>query len=91
MKYLDIFESVINGLGVFTGLATIETILGIILLTISGVILLIRGIVALVKWIMKAKKDGKITPEELEELDSYVEKGQKEINEIISKKENLKK
>lgn len=91
MKYFGIFESLINGLGVFTGLATIQTILGIILLTISGIMLATRGIVALVKRIMKAKKDGKITPEELEELDSYVQKGQKEINEIISKKENLKK
>ena len=91
MKYFGIFESLINGLGVMFGVANIESVLGIILLILSICSIVARAIIAIVQWRKKAKADGKISEKELKELDSYVQKGQKEINEIISKKENLEK
>ena len=91
MKYFGIFESVVNGLGIMVGVASVESVLGIILLILSICSIVVRAVISIVQWRKKAKADGKISEEELKELDSYVENGQKEINEIISKKENLKK
>ena len=83
---LDSVETALNGMGVAVGLAEIETILGIILLVVNISILVARGIFKLVSWYKKAKEDGEITKEEIDEGIKIIDETKTEIEENVDKK-----
>lgn len=85
----------ISSIGVatsFTGMAISTTELSEIISIITGVlglvIVIITSIVIpVVKWFIKARKDGKIDDEEIIELCDTVENGVKKIDNSTNKKE----
>lgn len=84
----DTVETTLNGFGVAIGLAEIETILGIVLLVVNISILLTRGIFKLVAWYKEAKKDGKITKDEIDEGIKIIDETKSVIEENIDKKKD---
>lgn len=60
-------------------------LLQLIIGSVSGAITLIyflaKGVIAIVKWYNKAKKDGKIDNDELDELDNIVDDIKENIND----------
>ena len=83
---LESVETVLNSAGVAVGLAEIETILGIILLVVNISILVGRGIFKLVAWYKKAKEDGEITKEEIEEGIKIIDETKNDIDQNVDKK-----
>ena len=87
MKISSVFEIVGNGLMyVFTAVQTKE-VFQIISLALSILISIIIIVSKIVNWFKKAKADGKITKEELEELaqdlSEDIDKIKKDAEEII--------
>lgn len=79
MKWLNRLENTIIALGSAIGLANIETIMGIILLSVQVVIIITKCIVKFVNFI-KLKK--------INEAIAELERAQDEINKLLPKEEN---
>lgn len=80
----------VSATGASLSVTELQAIISIII-TIAGFIIsvLIPLVIKLVKWYKKAKKDGKIDEEELDELGQIVNQGAKDIKDGVesSKKE----
>ena len=89
MKAKDIFQ--IGGNAVMYALTATQTkeIFEIISLVLSILISLIIFISKLIEWWKKAKADGKITKEEVEEVKDIIEEGIEDLQDI-KKGENKK-
>ena len=73
-------------------LNSVESITSIICMVIGLLITIISAIVLpLIKWYKKAKLDGKIDEEEVEELGKILDNGVKELESSLPKKEKEKK
>lgn len=88
MKDNNILSWCLTGIsGLFTWIQDNE-----IMQIISLCVTILSGVVSLAfniyKWVKKAKKDGKITEEEIDELASLVEDGLNPLKDITNKKED---
>ena len=96
---MNVKNFLISSIGVatsFTGMAISTTQLSEIISIITGVLGLIIVIVTsiiipLVKWFIKAKKDGKIDDEEIIEACDIIENGAEKINASQNTKKGDKK
>lgn len=68
-----------------------EDILRMICLILTAISTLISIITSIMLWYKKAKADGKITIDELEELKNISEEGKKQIQTIINKEKESNK
>lgn len=84
-KVFEYVETALNGVGVAYGLDNIKTVLGIIVLSINIVILVTRGVLKFIAWYKKAKEDGEITKEEIEEGLKILDETKKDIDQNVDK------
>lgn len=85
-----ILGNFVTGLGLVS-LQDVESIVGIICLVVGCLITITSGvIIPLIKWWKNAKADGKITAEELEELQKELESAKKTIEDLTNKEETNK-
>ena len=78
----------ISGVGASLSVTELQAIISIIVTVLGFVIsVLIPLVIKLVKWYKKAKKDGKIDEQELDELGQIINQGAKDIKNESSKKE----
>lgn len=71
-----IIGTILSGIGTSLSLDELQTIISIIFTCIGGLIVIISSVVIpFVKWLKKAKEDGVITKEELEEGKKIIEDG----------------
>ena len=84
-----IFGTLISTMGLAISTEQLEQIISIACSVTGVIIVLITSlIIPLVKWYKEAKKDGKITKEELEEGKQIVSDG---VNEVKDKIDDIKK
>lgn len=71
----------ISSVGVFANVGEVESIVSIIC-SIVGLLITLTAVVIIpvVKWWIKAKEDGKITKEELEELEETLKDSQDKLD-----------
>lgn len=85
MRIFDIIETAINLAGVYIGVQNLESVLSIVILVINLGCLIARGLIRFINWVKRSKADGKITTEELNELDSKIKEGTEKLNELTNK------
>ena len=79
MKHID---WLFNAIGIAGSVLAIEGYLQIIILFLAILASLVSLSINIAKWWKKAKKDGKIDVEEMDELQSIIEKEGDELNEL---------
>lgn len=81
-----IFGTAISATGYAISTEQIEQIVSIICSVVGVLIVIITSLlIPFIKWLSKAKKDGKITPEELEEGKEIISNGVEEIKDSLDK------
>ncbi len=84
---IGLIGSAISSMGLVISTEQLEQIISIICSVIGVIIVIISSIVIpLIQWHKKAKEDGKISKEELEEAKEIVSKGVGEVKDTIDKK-----
>lgn len=79
MKHIDL---VLDGIGLIGSVLIVEGYLQIISLSLAILASLVSLGINISKWWKKAKKDGKIDTEEVEELQQIIKEGGEELDEI---------
>lgn len=79
MKNLDL---ILDGVALVGSVVMIEGYLQIISLSLAILASLVSLSINIAKWWKKAKKDGKIDSEELEELDNIIKEGKEECQNL---------
>ena len=85
MKSFDAVETALNGAGVVFGIANIQEVLGVILLSLNILLLVVRFVLRIIKWYKKSKTDGVITPEEIDEAIQIANATKEEIDDVRPK------
>lgn len=81
-----VIGTILSGIGAGLSLEQVQQIISIISTCIGAIIVLVSGIVIpLVKWYKKAKADGKITKEEIEEGKEIITNGVNDIKNVVNK------
>ena len=84
---VGLIGSAISSMGLVISTEQLEQIISIICSVIGVIIVIISSIVIpLIQWHKKAKEDGQISKEELEEAKQIVSKGVSEVKDTIDKK-----
>lgn len=84
---VGLIGSAISSMGLVISTEQLEQIISIICSVIGVIIVIVSSIVIpLIQWHKKAKEDGKISKEELEEAKEIVSKGVGEVKDTIDKK-----
>lgn len=83
MKNKDAFSWVMNGIGMTLTVLQSENVFRIISLILTILATLLSIIYTLYNWWKKAKKDGKIEPNEILELKEDIEKERNKVDEKI--------
>ena len=63
----------------------VDTILSIVCSVVGLLITIVSIVISVVKWVKKSKEDGKITAEELGELEDIINSGMHDLNDKIDK------
>lgn len=80
MKNKELVSWILNGFGVIGTAIQTESIFRIISLILTIIATLLSILISCYTWYKKAKADGKITPEELEELKKKIEEEKEKID-----------
>lgn len=80
MKNKELASWILNGFGVIGTAIQTESIFRIISLILTIIATLLSILISCYTWYKKAKSDGKITPEELEELKKKLEEEKEKID-----------
>lgn len=80
MKNKEIIAWILNGLGVVGTAIQTEAVFRVISLILTIIATLLSIGITCWSWWLKAKKDGKLTPEELEELKKKLEEEKERID-----------
>lgn len=82
-KWYDWINEVLSGVGLTIGidLASSKEILGLILVILNIIVLVVSMVLKIITWFKKAKEDGQITKDELEELQGIVDETSKQIDD----------
>lgn len=84
---IGLLGSAISSMGLVISTEQLEQIISIICSVIGVIIVIVSSIIIpLVQWHKKAKEDGKISKEELEEAQKIVSNGVEEVKDAIDKK-----
>lgn len=84
---IGLLGSAISSMGLVISTEQLEQIISIICSVIGVIIVIVSSIIIpLVQWHKKAKEDGKISKEELEEAQKIVSNGVEEVKDVIDKK-----
>ena len=81
-----VIGTILSGIGAGLSLEQVQQIISIISTCIGAIIVLVSGIIIpFVKWYKKAKADGKITKEEIEEGKEIITNGVEDIKNVVNK------
>lgn len=83
MKIKNWSNEVLSSVGTILGIDIITTkeVLGIVLIVVNIVVLIVSLMLKLITWYKEAKKDGKITEDEINEAIDIVNSGIEDIKE----------
>ena len=83
MKIKNWSNEVLSSIGTILGIDIITTkeVLGIVLIVVNIVVLIVSLMLKLITWYKEAKKDGKITEDEINEAIDIVNSGIEDIKE----------
>ena len=83
MKIKNWSNEVLSGVGTILGIDIITTkeVLGIVLIVVNIVVLIVSLMLKLITWYKEAKKDGKITEDEIQEGIDIINDSLKDIKE----------
>ena len=89
-KWYNWTNEVLSSVGIALGIdiSTSKDVLGLVLVILNIIVLLVSLAIKLVSWFKKAKEDGKITKEEIDEAIDIVNDSLKEIEETKGEDEN---
>ena len=89
-KWYNWTNEVLSSVGIALGIdiSTSKDVLGLVLVILNILVLLISLALKLVTWFKKAKEDGKITKEEIDEAIDIVNDSIKEIEKTKGEDEN---
>lgn len=82
-KVLDAIITTADGAGIWYGIANIKEILGIIVLVVSLIGTTVKIALNIINWYKKAKEDGKITKEEIDEGIGLIKDGFEVVKEGV--------
>ena len=85
MKVKDIFQIVGNGFQYLISFAQVEDIMRIVGLVLSVLISILILVDKMITWWKKAKEDGKITEDEIQEGVNIIKEGTEDIKDYIDK------
>lgn len=91
MEIRHFFEDVGNGLMYLCSMAQVEQALRIVSFILSILISILIIISRVIDWYKRAKADGKITKDEIEELGGIIHEGVKDIKEHVDSANESKK
>ena len=84
---IGLLGSAISSMGLVISTEQLEQIISIICSVIGVIIVIVSSIIIpLIQWHKKAKEDGKISKEELEEAQKIISNGVEEVKDAIDKK-----
>ena len=84
---IGLLGSAISSMGLVISTEQLEQIISIICSVIGVIIVIVSSIIIpLIQWHKKAKEDGKISQEELEEAQKIISNGVEEVKDVIDKK-----
>lgn len=83
MKIKNWSNEVLSSIGTILGIDIITTkeVLGIVLIVVNIIVLIVSLMLKLITWYKEAKKDGKITEDEINEAIDIVNSGIEDIKE----------
>lgn len=86
-KWYSWLNEVLSGVGLVLGidLASTKEVLGLVLVVLNILVLIFSLGVKIYSWAIKAKQDGKIDKQELEELNSIVDEAESKADDLIDK------
>lgn len=85
MKWYNWINEVLSGVGIVLGIdiSSTKDVLGLILVILNIAVLVISLIIKIITWFKEAKKDGKITNEEIKDVLDILSGGIDDINKHI--------
>lgn len=87
-KWYNWVNEVLSATGIAVGADVLETanaVLGLVLIVLNIIVLLISLAIKVIDWFKRAKTDGKITKEEINELVDIVQDGVEDLKDKIDK------
>ena len=83
-----VIGTIFSSVGAGLSLEQVQQIISIVSTCIGAILIIVSGIIfPLVKWYKKAKADGKITKEELEEGKEIIQNGIQGVKDSLDKQE----